>query len=276
VSGGGAGYSAVHPLIVGETHIWHATPSFTVAWRGSRVGCPARSSVALLAGHLVPGEGKHVGHVVIGMDPHKRSATIEIIDDRGKVLCGGRFGTDLRITDRDCTAPWECTHRGQLYADPGRLFTSATCLHALCSAGRWRFSGKLSSGRTRWSRIVRRLAVRQARLGADVKLVSQAHARGCLPVVVLLICPGWHHRAALLVPVGCTQIVRKQRAPAGARARPCTAVRAWLSACAGPPGSHTQRLPLPDTGLQVRPGIGAAQHGNFVPQARATQCPWSR
>jgi len=35
-----------------------------------------------------------MGHVVIGMDPHKRSATIEIIDDRQKVLSGGRFGTD--------------------------------------------------------------------------------------------------------------------------------------------------------------------------------------
>jgi transposase len=35
-----------------------------------------------------------MGHVVIGMDPHKRSATIEIIDDRQKVLFGGRFGTD--------------------------------------------------------------------------------------------------------------------------------------------------------------------------------------
>jgi transposase len=28
------------------------------------------------------------------MDPHKRSATIEIIDERGKALCQGRFGTD--------------------------------------------------------------------------------------------------------------------------------------------------------------------------------------
>ena len=35
-----------------------------------------------------------MGHVVIGMDPHKHSATIEIIDERGKVLCQGRFGTD--------------------------------------------------------------------------------------------------------------------------------------------------------------------------------------
>src|SRR5256714_12345099 len=28
------------------------------------------------------------------MDPHKRSATVEIIDDRETVLAGGRFGTD--------------------------------------------------------------------------------------------------------------------------------------------------------------------------------------
>ncbi len=35
-----------------------------------------------------------MGHVIIGMDPHKRSATIEIIDDREKVLAQGRFDTD--------------------------------------------------------------------------------------------------------------------------------------------------------------------------------------
>ncbi|WP_431949679.1 hypothetical protein [Nocardia lijiangensis] len=32
--------------------------------------------------------------VIIGMDPHKRSATIEIIDHRGTVLATGRYGTD--------------------------------------------------------------------------------------------------------------------------------------------------------------------------------------
>jgi transposase len=65
--------------------------------RGSRGVCPARSSVALLASHKGPRFGVgvvHMGHVVIGMDPHKRSATIESIDDRGKVLFQGRFGTD--------------------------------------------------------------------------------------------------------------------------------------------------------------------------------------
>src|SRR5690349_17282683 len=35
-----------------------------------------------------------MGRVVIGMDPHKRSATIEAIDERERVLAKGRFGTD--------------------------------------------------------------------------------------------------------------------------------------------------------------------------------------
>jgi len=35
-----------------------------------------------------------VGRVIIGMDPHKRSATIEVINDREQVLAQGRFGTD--------------------------------------------------------------------------------------------------------------------------------------------------------------------------------------
>jgi transposase len=35
-----------------------------------------------------------VGRVVIGVDPHKRSATIEVMDGRERVLAVGRFGTD--------------------------------------------------------------------------------------------------------------------------------------------------------------------------------------
>ena len=35
-----------------------------------------------------------VGRDVIGMDPHKRSATIEVLDDDEQPLMAGRFGTD--------------------------------------------------------------------------------------------------------------------------------------------------------------------------------------
>jgi transposase len=35
-----------------------------------------------------------MSRVVIGMDPHKPSATIEIINDREKVLARGPYATD--------------------------------------------------------------------------------------------------------------------------------------------------------------------------------------
>jgi transposase len=35
-----------------------------------------------------------MARVIIGMDPHKRSATVEVITGREKVLAQGRFGTD--------------------------------------------------------------------------------------------------------------------------------------------------------------------------------------
>jgi transposase len=38
--------------------------------------------------------GRAAGRVVIGMDPHKRSATIEVIDEHERVLAQGRYGTD--------------------------------------------------------------------------------------------------------------------------------------------------------------------------------------
>src|SRR3954469_740386 len=35
-----------------------------------------------------------MGRVVIGMDPHKRSATIEVMDEAEQLVMAGRFGTD--------------------------------------------------------------------------------------------------------------------------------------------------------------------------------------
>jgi len=39
-----------------------------------------------------------MGRVIVGVDPYKRSVTLEVIDDRGTVLATGRFGTQ----NRDC------------------------------------------------------------------------------------------------------------------------------------------------------------------------------
>jgi len=33
-------------------------------------------------------------NMIIGMDPHKRSATIEVVDERGQIQAVGRYGTD--------------------------------------------------------------------------------------------------------------------------------------------------------------------------------------
>jgi transposase len=45
-------------------------------------------------GRAVEARRNGVAAVVIGVDPHKLSATIEVVDEREKVLGGGRFGTD--------------------------------------------------------------------------------------------------------------------------------------------------------------------------------------
>lgn len=67
-----------------------------------------------------------MGHMVIGMDPHKRSATIESIDDRGKVLFQGRFGTD-----RDGYRAMLAAGRGLprvFRTDDPRLIHAAACV----------------------------------------------------------------------------------------------------------------------------------------------------
>ncbi|MET8312207.1 IS110 family transposase [Micromonospora sp. NPDC005173] len=48
--------------------------------------------------------------VIIGMDPHKRSATIEVVDERARVLAVGRYGAD-KIGYADMLAA------GRMYAD---------------------------------------------------------------------------------------------------------------------------------------------------------------
>jgi transposase len=39
-------------------------------------------------------EVERMGRVIVGVDPHKKSVTIEAVDEHGTVLAIGRFGTD--------------------------------------------------------------------------------------------------------------------------------------------------------------------------------------
>ena len=35
-----------------------------------------------------------MSRVIVGVDPHKKSVTIEVLDEHGAVLARGRYGTD--------------------------------------------------------------------------------------------------------------------------------------------------------------------------------------
>src|SRR3954447_7932990 len=76
-------------------HLRFAFPPVTVPACGSRGVCPALSSSAhpaITTGHS--GKVELMKKVFIGVDPHKLSATIEVVDDRETVLATGRFATD--------------------------------------------------------------------------------------------------------------------------------------------------------------------------------------
>jgi transposase len=50
-----------------------------------------------------------MGRVIVGVDPHKRSVTIEVVDEHGRVLSTGRFGTDTagyRLMNRYVRDQW--------------------------------------------------------------------------------------------------------------------------------------------------------------------------
>jgi transposase len=50
--------------------------------------------------------------VIIGMDPHKRSATIEIVDEQARVLAVGRYGTDRAGYAQMLAVGWRYPDRG--------------------------------------------------------------------------------------------------------------------------------------------------------------------
>jgi len=61
---------------------------------GSRGDCPARSSNARLASDIDSDTKAEEMQVFIGVDPHKLSATIEVVDKYETVLASGRFDTN--------------------------------------------------------------------------------------------------------------------------------------------------------------------------------------
>jgi transposase len=67
--------------------------------------------------HITASEGNTAMGVIIGMDPHKRSATIEVIDNVGRMVAVGRFGTD-RVGYAELLAAGR-EHRDRVWAVEG-------------------------------------------------------------------------------------------------------------------------------------------------------------
>ena len=128
VLGGLALYWAAHPSR-GCGSLPVCSPPGAVTRRGSRGDCPARSSNAHLAVHYRHERRREqrMEQVIIGVDPHKLSATIEVVDDHEQLLGlgpvhhrPGRLRGDAERTPR-----------------PGRTGSGRSRAPTV-SAGRWR------------------------------------------------------------------------------------------------------------------------------------------
>src|SRR4051794_11759697 len=92
--------AAAHRCLFGVALSWPAVLSGTARGVAGKGFVPLEVAVpSLLTTSPAQSRRGAVG-VIIGMDPHKNSATIEVVDERGRVLAGGRYGTDKpRSTD---------------------------------------------------------------------------------------------------------------------------------------------------------------------------------
>src|ERR671911_2019481 len=80
--------------VIGVALIWLAVSLGTARGEAGKGFVLLEVAVpSLLTTHRFSKRRRRMG-VIIGMDPHKRSATIEVLDDRARVLAVGRYGTD--------------------------------------------------------------------------------------------------------------------------------------------------------------------------------------
>ena len=100
---GGALSSRLPTSVTGVALYRSAFPSGTVPVRGSRGDCPARKSNARPAFSTDNREKARLvmAKVFIGVDPHKLSATIEVVDARNHVWSDGLERADGTISYRN-------------------------------------------------------------------------------------------------------------------------------------------------------------------------------
>jgi transposase len=162
---------------------------------------------------------RRTSRVIVGMDPHKRSATIEVMADDEQVLGGGRYGTDpagfaamlscarrwpervwavegcegigkhlvLRLLDAGETVvdvPAKLSARMRVYATGQGRKTDDTDAHSIALVGA-RMSGLREVVDDQTLEVLRLLADRRRRIGEDhTRMVCQLH------VLLLELIPG--------------------------------------------------------------------------------------
>ena len=127
-----------------------------------------------------------MGRVVIGMDPHKRSATIEVIDEREQVLAKGRYGTDSDGYQQMLTAGRAApqtrpsgTAGHSVAVRGGKRSAAAGCGHSVRDwpAGAWFVCAISSSNPIPLSRVL--FAARCVRVGRPAQHVRPPPCMTC-------------------------------------------------------------------------------------------------
>ena len=114
-----------------------------------------------------------MSQVIIGMDPHKRSATIEVMTADESVAGGGRYGTDAAGLAAMLAAVRQWPDRK----------TDATDAHAIALAATRMKGLRPVTGDARLE-VLRVLADRRRALGEDhTRMICQLHQQGHRSVV---------------------------------------------------------------------------------------------
>ena len=111
-----------------------------------------------------------MGRVVVAMDPHKRSATIEVLDADEAVLGSGRFGTDAAGY-----AAMKLSARARVFATGQGRKTDATDAHSVALVAT-RMVGLRPVVDDQQLAVLRVLVDRRRSLGEDqTRMISQVH-----------------------------------------------------------------------------------------------------
>ena len=120
---------------------WWDTPLYATAWSLTALRCAGIPIDAATSRAMPTTSDLSAFETALLVTCRRALAEDDLVQALVRALCE-RIGQDgswpsaplLRLTNRTCSAPWDFPNAGPLFADPGRLFTTATVLDALTPA----------------------------------------------------------------------------------------------------------------------------------------------